>query len=148
MASKGYAARDTGRAYSRARELWEKLGSPSAFLHIPYGQSRYHVYCGEVDLALRLDDDLLRLSRQRADSSGLVLGHLSSGRNLMLAGGFAASASHLEQVLALYDPVYHQSLIHQIGLHPGLSAQAILGNVLFFLGFPHPGLGTDQCRHC
>jgi class 3 adenylate cyclase len=86
LAVKGFAARETGHAYARARELWEELGSPSEFLHIPYGQSRYHVYCGEVDVALRLDEDLLRLSRQRNDSGGLVLGHLSSGRNLMLAG--------------------------------------------------------------
>jgi class 3 adenylate cyclase/predicted ATPase len=144
MASKGYAARDTGHAYARARELWEELGSPSAFLHIPYGQSRYHVYCGEVDVALRLDDDLLRLSRQCGDSSGLVLGHLSSGRNLMLAGRFAAARSHLEQVLALYDPVHHQSLTGQIGIHPALSAQAILGNVLFFLGFPNRALARTN----
>jgi class 3 adenylate cyclase/predicted ATPase len=144
MAAKGYAAQDTGRAYGRAREVWEELGSPSAFLHIPYGQSRYHVYCGEVDVALRLDDDLLRLSSQRDDSSGLILGHLSFGRNLMLAGRFAESRSHLEQVLALYDPVYHQSLTRQIGLHPGLSAQAILGQVLFFLGFPGRALAQTN----
>src|SRR5260370_33997791 len=131
MAAKGYAARETGQAYARARELWEELGSPSEFLHIPYGQSRYHVYCGEVDVALRLDEDLLRLSRQRDDSGGLVLGHLSSGRNLMLAGRFAASRSHLEKALALYDPIPHQSLTRQIAIHPELSAQAILGNVLF-----------------
>jgi predicted ATPase len=117
-AAKGYAARDTGRAYARARELWEELGSPSEFLHIPYGQSRYHVYCGEIDVALRLDEDLLRLSRQRDDSGGLVLGHLSFGRNLMLAGRFAESRSHLERALALYDPILHQSLTRQTAIHP------------------------------
>ena len=42
-AVKGQAAAETGRAYARARELWERLGSPSEFLQIPYGQSRYHV---------------------------------------------------------------------------------------------------------
>jgi hypothetical protein len=47
-----------------ARELWEQLGSPSEFLQIPYGQARYHLYRGELDEALRLDKDLLRLSHQ------------------------------------------------------------------------------------
>jgi class 3 adenylate cyclase/predicted ATPase len=140
MAAKGYAARETGQAYARARVLWEELGSPSEFLHIPYGQSRYHVYCGEVDAALRLDEDLLRLSRRHDDSGGLVLGHLSSGRNLMLAGRFAESRSHLDATLALYDPISHQPLTRQIGIHPQLSAQAILGNVLFILGFPSQAL--------
>ncbi len=115
---KGHAGPETGHAYARARELWEQLGSPSEFLHVPYGQSRYHTYRGELDLALRLDEDLLRLSRQRNDSAGLVLGHHSSGRNLMLAGRFASSRSHLEDVLALYDPISHRSLVHQAGIPP------------------------------
>ena len=59
---KGNAAPETGHAFARARELWEQLGSPSEFLHVPYGQSRYHVYRGELELALRLDEELLRLS--------------------------------------------------------------------------------------
>jgi predicted ATPase len=35
QAVKGFAAPETGHAYARARELWEQLGSPSEFLHIP-----------------------------------------------------------------------------------------------------------------
>ena len=65
----------TGQAYARARELWEQLGFPSEFLQVPFGQSRYHAARGEIDLALRLDEDLLRVSRQRKDAAGLVLGH-------------------------------------------------------------------------
>ena len=85
-AVKGLAAPETGQAYAQALELWEQLGSPTEFVEIPFGLSRYHAYRGEFDLALRLDEDLLRLSRQRNDSIGLVLGHLSSGRTLMYAG--------------------------------------------------------------
>ena len=137
---KGYAAPETGHAYARARELWEQLGSPSEFLHVPYGQSSYHVHRGELDFAMRLDEGLLRLSRQRNDSTGLVLGHLSSGRNLMVAGKFAASRSQLEEVLALYDPMSHRSLGH---LHPMTTSQAYLGNVLFCLGFPDRALARS-----
>jgi class 3 adenylate cyclase/predicted ATPase len=138
---KGYAAPETGRAYARAQELWEQLGSPTEFLHVPYGQSSYHVHIGELDLALRLDEGLLRLSRQRNDAAGLVLGHLSSGRNLMFAGKFAASRSQLEEVLALYDPISHRSLGH---LHPVTTSQAYLGNVLFCLGFPDQALARSR----
>src|SRR5438874_11412681 len=80
FAAKGPGARETGQAYARARELWEKLGSPSEYLRIPFGQSRYHLFRGEFDLALCLDEDLLRLSRQRKDTGGLGLAHFSSGR--------------------------------------------------------------------
>jgi hypothetical protein len=141
---KGQGAPETGRAFARARELWDQLGSPSEFLQVPYGQSRYHAYRGELDLAQRLDDDLLRLSHQRNDTAGLVLGHLSSGRNLRFAGRFAVSRLHLEEALALYDPISHHSLVHQTGSHPQVVAQGILGIVLLDLGFPDQALAQSS----
>jgi predicted ATPase len=140
VALKGYAAPETGDAYARARELWEQLGSPSEFLRIPYGQSRYHVNRGELGSALRLDDDLLRLSRQRNDSGELVLAHLSFGRNLMFLGRFVSSRSHLEEALALYDPISHRSLVHDTGTDPRVATQVWLGLVLLCLGFPDQAL--------
>jgi hypothetical protein len=97
MTVKGFGAPETGHAHARARELWEQLGSPSEFLHVPYGQCRYHFVRGELDLALSLDEALLRLSRQRNHSAGLFLGHASCGRELMFAGRFASSRLHLER---------------------------------------------------
>jgi class 3 adenylate cyclase len=140
MALKGFAAPEAGRAYTRARALWEQLGSPSEFLQVPFGQSLYHIFHGELDLALRLDEDLLRLSRQRNDPAGLVLGYVSSGRNLMWKGRFAASRSHLEAGLAVYDPKCHSSLVQQAGIHPHVNSQAYLGIVLFCLGYPDEAL--------
>jgi class 3 adenylate cyclase/predicted ATPase len=137
---KGQAAPETGHAYARARELWEQLGTPPEYLNVPYGQSRYHAYRGELDLAMRLDEDLLRLSRQRNDSGGLVLGHQSYGSSQMLAGRFALSRSLLEAGLALYDPNSHRSLVHQTGTDPQVVAQAYLGIVLLCLGFPDQAL--------
>jgi predicted ATPase len=143
-AVKGQAAPDTGNAYARARELWERLGSPSEYLHIPYGQSRYHAVRGELDLAQRFAEDLLRLGRQRKYSGGLVLGHFSSGRNLMHVGRSASSRSHLEETLALYDPNSHRALAHQAGLHPPVGSQAFLGIVLFCLGYPNQALARSN----
>jgi class 3 adenylate cyclase/predicted ATPase len=144
IAVKGFAAPDTGQAFARARELWEQLGSPSGFLQVPYWQTVHHVFRGEVDLALRLDEDLLRLSRRHNDSGGLVLGHLSSGRTLLFAGRFAASRSHLEKALALYDPISHRSIVQQLGSHPHVNSQAMLGNVLFCLGFSDQALAQGN----
>jgi predicted ATPase len=136
QAVKGQAAPETGYAYARARELWEQLCSPSEFLHIPYGQSLNHVFRGQLDLAQRLDEDLLRLSRQRSDSSGLFLGHASFGRTLLFRGRFALSRSHFEEGLALFDPILYRSLLHHAGPHPRVSALQYLGIDLFCLGYP------------
>jgi len=144
FAVKGAAAPETGDAYARARKLWEQLGFPAEFLQVPYGESRYHMFRGELDLALRLDESLLRLSHQRNDPAGLVLGHFSSGRNLMHAGTFGSSRSHLEEVLALHDAISDSSLVHQIGFYPHVNSQGLLGIVLFCLGFPDQALARSS----
>ena len=141
---KGSAAPETGQAYARARELWEQLGSPAEFVEVPCGQSRYHAHRGELDRAQSLAEDLLHLSHRRNDVAGLVMGHYSSGRNLMWVGSFASSRSHLETVLALYDPNSHHSLVRQTEIHPQLAAQAALGIVLFCLGFPDQALAQSN----
>jgi class 3 adenylate cyclase len=58
-----------------------------------------------------------------SDSGGLVLDHLSSGRNLMFSGRLGSSRSQLKEVLALYDPISHRSLVHQAGFHPHVLSQ-------------------------
>ena len=141
---KGQATPEMGHAFARGRELWEQLGSPSEFLHIPYGQSFYHIYRGEFDLARRLDEDLLRLSREHNDGAGLFLGHTSSGRTLMYLGKFASSRSHLEKALALYDPSSHSSLGYQTGSHPRVGAGGQLGIALFCLGFPDQAIAQSN----
>jgi len=143
-AGKGQGAPETGQAYARARELWEQFGSPSEFLHIPFGQSRCHAVRGELDQAQSLAEDLLRLSGQRNDAAGLVLGHYASGVSQASAGRFALSRSHLECVLTLYDPISHNLLAHQTGSHRQVTAQAYLGNVLLCLGYPNQGLARSN----
>ncbi len=140
---KGLASPETGRALTRARELWEQLGSPSEFVQVPYWQSLHHQNRGEFDLAQRLDENLLRLSRKRNDSAGLVLGHLSAGRTLWLTGRFTSSRSHLEEALAPHDPISNRLLADQIATHRHAVGQAYLGNALFCLGFPDQALAQS-----
>jgi predicted ATPase len=144
QAVKGMAAPETGDAYARARELWEELDSPSEFLQVPYGQSRYHANRGELDLALRLAEDFLRLSRQRNDSAGLVLAHDISGGTVILTGRFALSRSRLEAGLALYDPISHRALVQQGGVHPQVMSQALLGIALLCLGYSDQALARSN----
>jgi class 3 adenylate cyclase/predicted ATPase len=138
--AKGLASPETGRALARARELWEQLGLPSKFVQVPYWQSLHHQNRGEFGLAQRLDENLLRLSRKRNDSAGLILGHLSAGRTLWLTGRFALSRAHLKEVLAPDDPIPRRWLADQTGTHPHAIAQAYLGNALFCLGHPDQAL--------
>jgi len=141
---KGHAAPETGQAYARARTLWERLDCPSEFLGVPYGLSRYHMFRGELDVAERLDMDLLRLSRQRDNSAGLVLGHLSSGMTQRIRGRFASSRLHLEELLVLYNSSAHGSLVDHAGIHPQNNAQSSLAIALSCLGYPDQALSRCE----
>jgi len=144
MIVRGYAATETGQTNARACELWEQLGSPSEFLHVPYRQFFYHVNRCEFDLAERLAEDLLRLSRQHNDTAGLVLGHTCSGRTLVSVGRFVSARTHLEEALALYNPVSHRPLAHQVGIYPEVTSRTNLATVLFCLGFPDQALASNR----
>jgi predicted ATPase len=83
---------------------------------------------------------VLDVSRLRNDPAGLVLGHYSSGRDLLSAGRFATSRTHLEKVPAICDPAAHRRLVHEVGFDPQVAWQAALGITLFCLGFPDQAL--------
>jgi class 3 adenylate cyclase/tetratricopeptide (TPR) repeat protein len=147
-AVKGMAAPEAGHVHARARKLCEQLGFPSEFLDVLFGQSLYHAYRGELDLALRLDEELLGLGRQRNDSSGVFSGLFSSGHNLMYSGRFAASRLRLEEAVALeetgvlHDPNF-DGLIYE-GVHTSVHFRAYLGNVLFILGYPDQAVARSN----
>jgi predicted ATPase len=132
---KGFAAVETGGAFASARRLWEQLDCPSEFLQIPLRQATYHALRGEFDLALYLAQYVLHLSRQRNDMTGVIAALHNIGQTLMFTGRFASARSHIEEALALYDPI----------AHPGISeryvpARGNLAIVLFCLGH------LDQAR--
>jgi predicted ATPase len=87
FAVRGWAAPETGRSYVRATELWEQLGHPWEFLNAPWGQWMYHANRGELDLAQRIAEDLLRRSQQRADRRNLILAHFCLGHHFLAERG-------------------------------------------------------------
>jgi predicted ATPase len=62
----------------------------------------------------------------------------------MFAGRFVSSRSHLEELLALYDPISQRSLVHQAGIHPQVVSRAYLGMLLFCLGFVDQALAQSN----
>src|SRR5262249_39232584 len=83
-----------------------------------------------------LAEDLPRLSRHRNDSSGLILGHYASSRNLLHTGRFAQSRVHLEEVLSTYDAISPDSLLDQAGAHLQVTSRDLLAIVFFVSVFP------------
>ena len=149
VAIRGYAARQTGLSYARARELWEKLDYPSAFLGVPWGEWMYHANVGELKLAYDLAGNLLRLNEQRGDGAGAVLGHLALGGILMLRGEFASSRFHFESITQFYSPDQHQLFADQAGIDPLALGLPFLGSALACLGHIDQALrrSSDGVEH-
>jgi predicted ATPase len=140
FAIRGWAAPETGQSYARARELWERLGYPSEFLRVPWGQWMYHANRGDLDLGQRLAEDLLHRSEQHGQGSGLILAHLCLGATLMGRGKFAQSRLNLCEVDRLYVPSTHRALVQEAGVHPHTMALTFLGFIHFCLGYPDQAL--------
>jgi predicted ATPase len=63
----------------------------------------------------------------------------------MYAGRFASSRSHLEDAIALYDPISHRSLVQEtFGSDPQNNSQWLLGIVLLCLGYPDQALARSS----
>jgi hypothetical protein len=69
---------------------------------------------------------------------------MSFARDLLFVGSFLSSHSHLEELIALYDPLLHRSLARQVGFDPHVMGQALLGNVLCSLGFLDQALARSR----
>ncbi len=132
---RGGLAPESIETHARMGLVWEQLGRPLELWYVPYGLAMACVYRGAFDEARQVDETLLRLGRERGDATGLVMGHCAAGQRLFLAGEFQAANPHLEQVLALHDPVAQAGLVDHAGAHPQMT-QIFLGLALLCLGFP------------
>ena len=139
------------RRRKRARPMpaHESYGSswvlPRSSFRSPMGSPAITRSAANSSWRMRLDEDLLRLSRQRNDSAGLVLGHFSSGRNLMYA----------RQVCVMPDRIWKRGLRFMIrsptarssirpGFDPHVSLHGYLGDRPFLSRLSGPGIGTEQ----
>ena len=142
---RGQATQEMGHAFARARELWEKLGSPPEFHHIPYGQSFYHMYRGEFDLAQRLDEDLLRLAGSVTTWPGSFSVTSSVGPDAdvcrPVSAAEIASGSRYSRCMTRWLTPH---FCGQTGSHPRVGARGQLGIALSVPRFSGPGSGPRQ----
>jgi predicted ATPase len=140
FAIRGWAAPETGQCYARAGALWEELGYPSEFVRVPWGQWMYHLNRGDLDLALRVAEDLMDRCQERADIRGLILAHLCLGGTRLVRGNFASSCAHFAQIDHLFVADVHRKLVQQTGFHPHVMGLTFLGLAHFCLGYPQQAL--------
>jgi DNA-binding winged helix-turn-helix (wHTH) protein/predicted ATPase len=140
MALKGAAAAETGKTFTRARDLWDRLDRPRAFLSVARGKWSFLMDRSELFEAQSVAEDLLELSRAHGDTIGLILGYYARGVTHMYRGELLSARSSLEEVIGLYDLAVHAQLFQHAAADPNATDLAALGHVLLLLGYPDQAL--------
>jgi class 3 adenylate cyclase/tetratricopeptide (TPR) repeat protein len=137
IAVKGFAATETGQAYSRARDLWDRLDRPPEFLlRMARGKWSFHNTRSEFLEAQSVAEDVLEFGRAHGDIVGLIIGHFTLGLTHMNRGELLSARASLEEVIGLQDLAAHAQLFQYAGPDPNVTGLAEIAHVLLFLGYP------------
>jgi class 3 adenylate cyclase/predicted ATPase len=140
MATKGYAAPEVEKAYSRARELCQQVGEASQLFPALYGLWTFHNVRTELQTARELGEQLLSLAQAAQDPTLLLEAHRALGSNLLMGGEFVPALEHLEQGITLYDPQQHNPHASHTSVDLGVACRSRAALALWVLGYP------DQAR--
>jgi len=136
MATQGWAASEAGRANARARDLCEQIGATAQLWPVLYGQWVFHGVRAEQNAAREVADEFLRRAQDHQEASATVVAHRVSGTGAFWRGEVATARTHLERILAIYDPERDRSLAFLYVQDPRVAAQSALSWTLFALGYP------------
>jgi class 3 adenylate cyclase/predicted ATPase len=136
LATRGFGASQTGRAYTRARELCRRLGETAQLFPVLAGLRFFYVAQGKLQTARELGEQFLRLAESTGDAALILEGHYALAVPLHLLGEFVAAREHCEQAIALYDSRQHRSQAFFYGLDSGVASRCLAGWLLWELGYP------------
>jgi class 3 adenylate cyclase/predicted ATPase len=135
MATRGHAAPEVEQTYSRAWELCRQVGETPQLFPTLRGLWRFYRTQGALPTARELGEQLLRLAERTAVPMHLLEAHDALGTTLFFLGEYAAARTHLEQGIALTDPVAQRVLALRHGEAPGVRCLAHIAIILWCLGY-------------
>jgi len=119
IAVNGYAAPETERAYTRARELCERAGDIPELFAALWGLWVVCLVRGELRTAHELAEQLLRQAESTHDPALLMYAQMARVTTSYWMGEFLPASEHLEVATTLYDPERHRSLAFRYGFDAG-----------------------------
>jgi class 3 adenylate cyclase/predicted ATPase len=137
MATKGYAAPEVEKTYTRARELCQQIGETPQLFRVLRGLCTFYLNRGEFQTVRELGEQLLRLAQRVQDPALLPAAYYTLGLTWLYLGEFAPARAHLEEGIALYDLQRHRSPALRSPMVPCLSNAAW---TQWFLGYPDQAL--------
>jgi predicted ATPase len=143
LAMYGYASPQVDRVFARARELFRVLGDPPEVVQVLLAQAAFHLMRGSLANAHADAGQVLQLAGEAGDTGSMLTAHLILGTADLYRADYDKAHHHLEQVVALYDPVEHRALAYQQGQDPAVQAVSFISRILWLQG--HPQQALDKC---
>jgi predicted ATPase len=142
IVTKGSAAPEVERTFSRARELGQQLEDIPLLLMALGGLRTNYAIRGDISQAYELAEQMLQLAQDLADPSLIIGAHIAMGIASLYLGDLSQAQTHFEQAFALYQPQQSADLISGSGqgLDPGVLAQRLLALVKWLQGYPEQAL--------
>jgi class 3 adenylate cyclase/predicted ATPase len=100
--TKGYGVPEVSRVYTRARQLYEQVGSSPQLLPIQFALWRFYFVRGAYQIAYELAEQFTRLAPEVNDPLLLLSAHMAPGMTFFRLGEFSTAREHLEQGIELY----------------------------------------------
>jgi len=139
-AIQGWSSPEAEQAYTRARELCQRVGETPQLFPVLFGLWTSSIVRPEFQTARKLGEQLLSLGQNASDPTLLTQAHWVLGFTLFFMGAFGPARAHLERVIALYDPQQHRSHTLLYGQDPGATALYYAAWALWYLGYPNQAL--------
>ncbi len=141
IATKGYAAPEVGKTYTRAWELCQQTGGTTQLFPVLGGLWQFHIVRAEFQTARKIGELVLSLAQNTQDPAFLVEAHDALGQALYCLGELSQAQVHLEQSLRFYNPQHHSTLTFLCGGEdPGVACRDFAAWALWSLGYPDQAL--------
>ncbi|MBX3000005.1 MAG: AAA family ATPase [Caldilineaceae bacterium] len=134
--TRGYAAREVGEVYTRARMLAQRVEDKTLQFSALWGMRMFYANAGQSRVAVELGWQLLDLALAAGDEEMQLRARQSLGGALLHHGQFVLARDTLEQGVALYDPRRNRAQRFYYEIDPGVSCYALLILTLQMLGYP------------
>ena len=144
-ATRGLAAPEVERLYTRARALCEQVGEPRQLFRVLWGLWGVYGARGDPHTQREIGEQLLSLAQRLQDPDLLLEAHHALWAILIFGGELSAARSHLEEGLRLYEPQRHRTHAAIYSGHdPGVCCRQVTAQALWLLGYPDQSLASNQ----
>jgi class 3 adenylate cyclase/predicted ATPase len=139
-ATRGYTGAGVESAFSRARELGERLGDKTRLLPALWGLWSFHMVQAHHRISCELADRCLELALELGDIGHIAQAHRAHATSRFWIGDFASAKQHADEGAALYDRERHASYTAAYGIDVGVGCLAWSAWATWYLGYPDEAL--------